>query len=88
MLDSDDLDSAMTEAGRNPRKGTRQANAEAEQRKKIQEPDREGRNKDVGGNMGHEAQQAGLPSNRNGARHGHGHDGENGRGDDIGELCS
>lgn len=61
MLDTDDLDSAMTDAGRNPGKASRRAKAEAEQRKKIHEPDQFGRNKDVGGNVGHEAHKAGLP---------------------------
>lgn len=64
MLDSKDLDSAMLEAGRQPRKGNKQAKAEAEQRERIQEPDRTGRNKDVGGNVGHEEQAAGVPNGR------------------------
>lgn len=58
MLDSEDLDSAMVDAGRQarPRVQNRQSDAEAEQRKRVKQPDRAGRNTDVGGNVGHDEQ--------------------------------
>ena len=63
MLDSDDLDEAMLDAGRRSLKSHgrgRQAEAEAEQQRKVQEGDH-GRKKDVGGNIGEEEQAASLP---------------------------
>lgn len=63
MLEREDLDSAMMEADKhNTRNHTKQADAEADQRKKIQQPDAKGRNKDVGGNMGEEEHEAGVPN--------------------------
>ena len=63
MLDNEDLDEAMLDAGRPSHKSHgrgRQAEAEAEQRRKVQEGDH-GRNRDVGGNIGEEEQAASLP---------------------------
>ena len=61
MLEGEDLDEAMMDAGRQPHSKGRQAEAEAEQRKKVQEGDH-GRNKDVGGNIGQEEQAASMPN--------------------------